>query len=376
MFINIFFNRVSGLKNNRIPVLVFVLFIIALIVVKFVFIDIVYIGQQYEKNRIMTSSGEKFKSGNLSVDYSIDQTLQDIESLQLNTVNVPIIIDIPSLTSNTMRINAESEKKAIKLIRMLRYRGINVILEPYPYIQNGEKYETALLPDNVDLWFTNWKAVLQELIHDVAKPNKVYAICIGSNFEKFEDRTDYWTDVADFVRQEFQGKMTYRTNWWYTAVWNTDNDPQNDTYTPKLNNPIFGKVDFISVAAYFELSDKETNTVENLISAIYKTKIYNREQNIYSELKSLSGKWNKPIFFGELGFPKRNGAATHPWNPIPTDIMNGQEQANCFEAYRRVFTPEPWHMGFSVFAIGKIDSEKNYYPSFQSAEIIRKWYIE
>lgn len=26
-------------------------------------------------------------------------------------------------------------------------------------------------------------------------------------------------------------------------------------------------------------------------------------------------KWNKPIFFGELGFPKIDGASIHPWNP-------------------------------------------------------------
>lgn len=147
-----------------------------------------------------------------------------------------------------------------------------------------------------------------------------------------------------------------------------------DKYTIKLNNPVFAKVDFISVAAYFELTDKDTNTVENLVSSLYSTQIFNRHQNVFSELENLSLKWNKPVFFGELGFPKRNKASVHPWNPLPSDIINEQEQANCFQAYKEVFEKETWILGFSVFAIGKEDVNKNYYPSDESIRIINSWY--
>jgi len=34
----------------------------------------------------------KIKSGNLSTDYNIDQVLEDIDKLNLNTLNVPIVI--------------------------------------------------------------------------------------------------------------------------------------------------------------------------------------------------------------------------------------------------------------------------------------------
>ncbi|AFV02709.1 MULTISPECIES: hypothetical protein [Dehalobacter] len=370
-------NLLNTLKRNKTPLIVLGVIIVVLLIIKLVLVDIVYIGYQYEKNRIITPWGEKIKSANLSVDYTIEQALSDIDSLGLNTLNVPVQIDIPSLTASTMSINAESEKKAVWLIKRLRYKGINVILEPYPYIQNGEKYETDLKPDNINQWFWNWKqVVLAELIRDVAKPNKVYALCIGSNFDQFEDQCGYWTDVADFVRAGYQGKMTYRTNWWYTAEWNAGQNLAYDTYIAKLNNPVLGKVDFISVAAYFELTDQETNTVDNLVSSIYKTRIFDRNQNIYDELKQLSAKWNKPVFFGELGFPKRSGAAVHPWNPLPSDIINNQEQANCFLAYQQVFEKETWHLGFSVFAVGKDDENKNYYPSEQSKQAIKRWYAE
>lgn len=370
------FNKLLNLlKRNKVRLFRLVILLVAVILVKVVLVDVVFVGQQFEKNRIITPWGEKIKSGNLSVDYTIEQTLNDIERLGLNTLNVPVQIDILSLTSNTMSINPKSKMKAVQLMKKLRYKGINVILEPYPFIQNGELNETKLKPTDLNEWFGNWKqGVLSQLILDIAKPYRVYALCIGSNFDQFENQYGCWTDVADFVRVDYKGKVTYRTNWWYTAEWNTQKESQNDTYTLKLNNPLLEKLDFISVAAYFELTDKDTNSVDNLVSAIHGTQIHKRNQNIYNELKNLSSKWNKTLFFGELGFPKRNQASVHPWNPSPSNIENVLEQANCFQAYKEVFEKESWNLGFSVFAIGKEDENKNYYPSDLSIEVIKNWY--
>lgn len=309
------------------------------------------------------------------MDYTLEQAVVDIKALGLNAVNVPVRIEIPSLTANTAIINEASKEKAIRLIKKLRYQGVKVILEPYPYIQNGELYETQLNPEDKNEWFRNWKeGVLNPIIKDIAKPYKVYALVIGSNFDQFENEHDRWLDVANFARTSYEGRITYKTNWWYTAEWDTEKTGQHDTYTPKLKNPVFDEVDFISVAAYFELTDQETNTLENLVGAIYSTQIFNRHQNIYEEIKGLSSNWNKPIFFGELGFPKRNKALVHPWNPEPSTIFNEQEQANGFRAYKEVFEKESWNLGFSVFAIGKKDEFKNYYPAEQSINVINSWY--
>lgn len=365
------------LKNNRVKLLAAAVILILAVFVKEVLIDIVYVNQQYDKNRIVTPWGEKIKSGNLSVDYTIDQALSDITQLGLNTVNVPVQIDIPSLTSNKMSVNPVSEKKAIQLIKKLRFKGINIILEPYPYIKNGELYETKLAPTDINTWFWDWKqTVLTSLIKDIANPYRVYALCIGSNFDQLEGNYGYWTDVADFVRAKYKGRITYKTNWWYTAEWDAEKNGENDTYTQKLNDPVFAKVDFISVAAYFELTDQDTNTVGNLVSSLRSTQIYDRRQNVFAELENLSTRWGKPVFFGELGFPKRNRAAVQPWNPLPSDVVNDEEQANCFQAYKEVFEKQTWILGFSVFAIGENGGDKNYYPSEQSVKVINSWYQE
>jgi hypothetical protein len=327
-----------------------------------------------------TIDGKKIKSGSLSTDYNIEQVLNDMNKFQLNTLNIPVRIDVDNISSSNMIVDKTSEKKAIDLIKQLKNTNtnMNVILEPYPWIAQGTKAETEWKPDNMNAFFLNWKTnVLKTLITDIAIPYNVTALNIGSNLVNMESEENNWCDTIDYVRTYYKGLVTYRTNKWDTASWAPDSIA---AYNNKLNNKLFSKVDFISIAAYFELTNNPTNTVESLVSAIENSKILIngqvRHQNIKQEIKNFYDKWNKPIFFGELGFPKFDYASYEPWNPNPykNNTINNVEQANCFEAYRREFENEPWFLGFSVFAIGEQSNDKHYYPSGESTAAIRNWY--
>lgn len=327
-------------------------------------------------NKGWTINGEKIKSGNLSTDYNIEQSLNDINKFQLNTLNIPVKIEVDNLSSSNMKVDKLSEEKAIDLIKQLKNKNINVILEPYPWISQGTKSETDWKPDNMNSFFSNWKAnVLKSLIDDIAVPYNVAVLNIGSNFVSIESEEKNWCDTIDYVRTYYKGLVTYRTNKWDTASWAPESIY---AYENKLNNKLFSKVDFISIAAYFELTNSPRNTVENLALAIEDSQIsvdgQVRHQNIKQEIKNFYDKWNKPIFFGELGFPKTIGASTHPWNSYENNTVNNVEQANCFESYRREFENEPWFLGFSVFSIGEQSSDKRYYPSEESTVVIRNWY--
>jgi hypothetical protein len=328
---------------------------------------------KFEGKTLNRSFAAKIKSGNLSTDYTIDKALSDIDKFGFNTVNVPIAINIEDLSSSTMTVDKESEKKAIELIKRLRGKKINIILEPYPWIADGSKYETDWNPSDINAFFWNWKNdVLKVLIDNVAVPYRVDALNIGSGLNHMEYAEGYWCDTIDYVRTYYKGLVTYRSSWWVTAAWDGDTVKK---YEAKLNNKLFSKLDFIAIAAYFELTDRDTNSVESLVSALQSTQIFARKQNVKQEIKNFYDKWNKPIFFGELGFPKTIKASVHPWNPYQTDIVNNVEQANCFEAYRRTFEKEPWMLGFSVFAVGEHSADKRYYPSDESTVVIRNWYI-
>ncbi|NEW05983.1 hydrolase [Paenibacillus sp. SYP-B3998] len=314
---------------------------------------------------------KKIKSGNLSVDYSIDQALLDVDRLSLNAVNVPVMILVDNLDASTMKVDQGSLQKAKAVIKKLKKRKIAVILEPYPWIAAGEKYETDWNPSDVNRFFDNWThMVLKELIDKVAVPERVDVLMMASNLRYLEPYDEQWVKTADEVRKHYQGFLTYKTNWWFTAE---GDESSKREYRYKLNSQFLSMMDYISIGSYFELSDQPVNTVEQLKEALYASKVYNRRQPIVEEIEQLHQRWNKPIFLGELGFPKRNYAAKHPWNPSPSDVYNGEEQARGFEAYRQVFTQD-WFLGFSVFAIGETGDDKHYYPSEESAAVIKKWF--
>lgn len=322
----------------------------------------------------------KIKSGNLCTNYNIDTVLSDIDRLGLNTINIPVVIKISSLTASDMEIDNYSKEQAITLIKRLKGRRINIILEPYPWIKNGSEPENEWRPQNIEDFFHNWKTkVLKTLIDDIAVPYHVDALDIGTSFTKIEAEEDRFCEMVDYVRSYYKGLVTYRTSWWKTVKWNDPStkvtqDNLRAEYEKKLNNKLFSKLDFISIAAYFELTDKDTNTVDNLVNALQCTQIYNRKQNVKQEIKNFYTKWNKPIFFGELGFPPTDKASIEPWNPLKNGKANGLEQANCFKAYRTAFEKEPWNLGFSVFAIGNKGMDNYYYPSEKSIEVIKGWY--
>jgi len=333
------------------------------------------------KNEKLNSKFEaKIKSGNLVTNYNYDTVLSDIDTLGLNTLNIPVVININSLSDSDMSIDNYSKEQAVKLIKKLQGKNINVILEPYPWIDNGSKYETDWRPDNINDFFYNWKTkVLKPLIDNIAVPYHVEALNIGTSFSKIENEEDQFCEIVDFVRNYYKGLVTYRTSWWTTVNWNDAStkklqDNLKLAYEKKLNNKLFSKLDFISIATYFELTENDTNTVDNLVTAIQSTQRYKRKQNVMQEIKNFNTKWNKPIFFGELGFPPKDKASVEPWNPYLINKVNAKEQANCFEAYRTVFENEQWNLGFSIFAIGSKETDNNYYPSDYSIEIIKGWY--
>lgn len=362
--------------------------IILLIAVGYYFYSINYTSRgminkilnKIEGKTLNSDFSSKIKSANLSTDYNVEQAINDIETLGVNTINLPVVINIDDITSSDVNIDQNSLERAKILLKKLKGKKINIILEPYPWIANGSKYETDFNPTDKSKFLSNWKDnVIKPLIDEVAIPYRVDALNIATGLTHLEDMEDEFCEIIDYSRKYYKGLITYRTSFWTTANWKDEVtkkqvDELNEKYNKKLNNKIFSKVDFISIASYFELTDNDTNTVENLVASLSASQRYNREQNIKEQVENFYSKWNKPIFFGELGFPRTTKASIEPWNPYLSKEINAQEQANCFEAYRRVYEEEPWFLGFSIFAVGSKDEDKMYYPSEETVEVINNWF--
>jgi hypothetical protein len=320
---------------------------------------------------------DKLKSGSLYANdtTNITDITQNSKTLGLNVVNVPVKIDITDSTSSDPTVNATSKSNAITLIQSLNTEGLKVILEPYPWIANGTVSETNYSPSDKALFFTNWKACLDELIVDIANPYSVYCLNTSSNLVNLEPETASWKDVFAHVKSQYTGQVTYRTNWWITATWDTGAGSTTEAYNNKLNNELFGdaNLDFISIAAYFELNnDFAVPTVEQLKADLRSVSKFDRGQDVYQEVKNFYDTWGKPIFFGELGVPSVEYGASEPWNPDASTVQSQDVQSNVFQAYKETFIDD-WFMGFSIFIVNLNSS--NYYPIGKLAQKeVKQWF--
>lgn len=316
----------------------------------------------------------KIKSGNLATDYNVDLVLRDIEELELNTINIPVVVNIKDKTSNDIEIVNWSLERAKQMIKEAKKTGVKIIIEPYPWISDGAISETEYKPSNIDTFFEVWENdVIIPIIKELAIPFHVYAINISSNFNELDDFNENWIKIINRIRKMYNGNITYKVSWWSTAIWDENS---KERYSKVLDNKVFEFVDFISVASYFELSENNRNSVADLEKSLYSTKRHNRNQNIMEELEMLSSKWDKNIYLAELGFPRIDGAAIEPWNPYLSEIENNLEQARCFIAYKNVVSDKTWFKGFSVFSIGGNEKHHLYYPSNESKKIIKNWFNE
>lgn len=290
----------------------------------------------------------------------------NIKKLNLNTINIPIRVIVDNANSNDMEIFPGDFEHANTLIDKMEYLGVDFILEPFPWIADGSIGENEWNPENIDTWFYNWKyKVLKPMIDEVATPNNVDYLTVSNNFVNMEYATGYWTGTFADVKGSFgyEGKVIYKTNWWTTATWDSTSTAE---YNAKLNNSLFGdpNVDLISIASYFELTDKADPTVAELKSALRGSTKYNRGQDVYAEIRNFQWAWGKPVMFGELGVPSYDGYSVEPWNPSPTGFgnkYNKNAQYNYFKAYLETFAGHPtddqsWFGGFSIFTIGDDNS--------------------
>lgn len=300
--------------------------------------------------------------------WNVNMVRANVKKLNLNTVNIPIRVKVDNVNSNQMTIEQNDLDHAKVLIEKLEYLGVDFILEPFPWIAEGSVGENEWNPDNIDTWFYNWKFnVLKPLVDEVGKPNKVKYLTVSNNFVNMEYATGYWKDLFSQVKTDFgyEGQIIYKTNWWTTATWD---ETTTNQYNQKLNNELFGdaNLDLISIASYFELTDKADPTVDELKTSLRGSTKYNRGQDVYAEIRNFHWKWNKKVMLGELGVPSYNGYSSEPWNPSPTgfgSVYNKNAQYNYFKAYLETFTKHPvdnqdWFGGFSIFTIG--DDNSNY----------------
>ena len=313
----------------------------------------------YASNNIVLNP-TKIKGGNMSAfnNTSYDEIKTQGQALNLNTVTVSLRVRCDSLTSSTLTVTDDDWSKMQADVQNLMKRGFRVLIQPYPYIADGKYAEVDWQPDAPATWFSQYEPILYR-IAEYAEQQSVYGMYVATNLVHLEQYEDDWSRVIQNVKNKYHGNVLFRTNWWKTATW--DNST-TQAYQATLNRKFWQYVDIIAIAAYFEVTDEPNPSSEELQEDLHSTPIYNRGQDIVSEIKAFNDKWNKPILFGELGLPPYSNAPSKPYNSQMDTSATYSEitQSNWFDAWYKVFSQYDWWLGYSIFEIGSNSSYNPY----------------
>ena len=275
----------------------------------------------------------------------VDRVFADARRLGLDTITIPVRLEMGSAVASAVTIQAESLAFAKRV--MAREPSFRYIVEPYPWIAEGRIPETDLDPADRAAWFASYGATLQTLGRTFPK---AWGLYVASNLVKVEPEGDRWVTLVRSLRGAFKGRLIYRTQWWITADWEPGT---RAAFEAKLQSPVFGVVDVIGIAAYFELSSASSPTTDQIKAALRSTTVFDRHQDVFAEVMALQSRWAKPLLLGELSCPALDFGAQAPWDPAVSRNYNAAIQKNFLSAYLETFPEDPARfLGFSLFTIG------------------------
>ncbi len=240
-----------------------------------------------------------------------------------------------------------------KTTRRAREMGLQVMYLPIVHLRHtGEDdWRGSLRPKDPNAWFSSY---MDFILHyaDLAQAWGVGIFSGGSEFCSLEARESMWRWVFRNLRGRFAGYLTYSFNW----------DHAEEARFQDM-------LDFVGMTAYWSLTKKNDPTLEELTDSWKK---------IRKDLEGLYRRLKKPIVFTELGYPSQDGANKDPWNYVMNpDNVDLAEQADCLEAFARVFRDPGFLMGvffFDWFEKGG-PRDSSYSPQGKPAlEVIRRFF--
>lgn len=223
-----------------------------------------------------------------------------------------------------------SDASLLWAIGRARALGLQVILKPQ-LDSLDEQWRAYIAPADVDGWFGAYAAMLDRYA-DLGREGGAAVLCMGDQLIALTTNQAHearWRAVIASARARFAGKLTYSANWGL-------ND--HDEFTQV---PFWDALDYLGIAAYFQLTESATPTVEELKAS------WSRWQT--DTIGPLQRRWGKPVLFIEVGYRSVDGAARSPWEPYEARPLDRQEQADSYEALFQSWAAVPWFAGVAFW---------------------------
>ncbi len=266
---------------------------------------------------------------------------------------------IPEMTGKWDR----RDSSYMNVINNIHNRGLHVMLKPHLWMRDGWRSDIKLeSDDDWDMWFESYR---KNLIHHamLAETLNIELLCIGAEFRSsILKQPDKWEGLIKEIKSIYSGKLTYAANW--------------DAEYSEVK--FWDKMDYIGIQAYFPLTKNEYPTLKEIRSG-WKRHI--------KMLEDLSGKYNKPILFSEIGYRSDNVATIEPWvwgsalNNDTLVVASNMTQNLAYEALFQELWNKKWFAGMYFWQWHNDTErrarygERDFTPRFKPAEnTLAKWY--
>ncbi|MFZ0035293.1 MAG: hypothetical protein WAK60_09960 [Sedimentisphaerales bacterium] len=273
-----------------------------------------------------------------------------------------------------------TDDEILRAISLARQNNLKITLKPMVEVRDGTwrawiKFKTAEGKDDIQSWDKWWSDYKKFLLHyaRIAEQTKCEMFSLGCEMGSTEQFEDRWRNLIAEIRKIYSGAITYDTNhdeedrlkWW-------------------------DAVDIISVSAYYPigtgkiaLATEDPNKAPPSGNSVEVLK--RRWKPIKQKLRRISEKFDRPIFFIELGVCSARGCSSAPWtHPDPNLIYDGDEQSRYYQATIETFWDEPWFIGFAwwdwpsnLYSLEQAKSDIGFCIYGKPAEqVVRQWYAK
>ncbi|OGE64531.1 hypothetical protein A3I48_02045 [Candidatus Daviesbacteria bacterium RIFCSPLOWO2_02_FULL_36_7] len=245
-----------------------------------------------------------------------------------------------------------------KIFRKIHENNLMVLLEFSSFVPEGSK--EGVEPWRGNVWAIDLTKFFSEYLErmipyaKVAEQEDVEIIRIATEIEVIgkerntifnatgeerikERNTLFREKIIPSIRKEYKGLLTYGEN--FQVIDQVD---------------FWDKLDYIGIDFYIAFTNKNDPTVTELESSI--------KGLLNKKILPLQQKYNKPVYFAELGYRSYDGDNRRPyegedagrsWIDIhPDSPVDHQEQANEFNATFNVGKDIPWIYGYAIWSPG------------------------
>ncbi len=228
-----------------------------------------------------------------------------------------------SAIERSPRVTA-ADRELVAALRRAARRGLRAVVFPVLSVRDlaPGQWRGALRPRDVDAW---WLAHERFILHyaAIAEAESAAALVIGSELGFAESWRDRWFHLISRVEKVYRGELIYSANW--------DHFEQVS---------FAARLDHLGVSAYFPLAKGGDATQAELDRSWRRHK---------AALVRFARAARVSLWLTEVGYPSRDGAASHPWDYGADGAVDLAEQYRCFAALVAAWNGESALEGLMVW---------------------------